>query len=265
MNKIAISDLRARADLITSLINLIENKLKSYPSGRIKICQKGNRVYYYLTDTQNNGEVKLLKKTDNALIRDLVQKSYLEKVLRTSKYETAAIEDFLKHYPEVVAEDIYSCLSEERRKIVKPIIQNNDQFVDEWLSRPYTRKPFNENDPVFKTMRGERVRSKSEVIIADRLWLNKIPYKYECPIRVKNKTIHPDFTILRTSNREQVYLEHCGKMDDPSYVENRVVRRSNDYNSVGIVQGKNLFFTFESSTSPLDLDTLDNLINENFR
>ena len=54
-------------------------------------------------------------------------------------------------------------------------------------------------------------------------------------------------------------------MDDPAYVEKRVVKRTNDYNSAGIVQGRNLFFTFESSTSPLNLSVLDNLINENFR
>lgn len=265
MNKVDIDDLKARAELITSLIARIEDKIKEYPSGRIKICRRGNRAYYYLTDSQSNSKVILLKKADHELINNLVQKSYLEKVLRTSKQETAAIREFIDHYPEFVAEDIYDHISEERRKIAKPIIQNDEQYVREWQNIPYVRKPFNEEDPVFTTMRGERVRSKSEVLIADRLWANNIPYKYECPVRVKNKIIHPDFTILRISDRKQVYLEHCGKMDDPAYVEKRVVKRTNDYNSAGIVQGRNLFFTFESLTSPLNLSVLDNLINENFR
>ena len=113
-------------------------------------------------------------------------------------------------------------------------------------------------------MNGERVRSKSEMIIADRLFVNGIPYKYECPLMVgDNEIIHPDFTILRIRDRKIIYYEHCGKMDDPGYAE-EMVERSVKYSLAGIVQGDSLFYTYESSTKPLDVRVLDNMIKRSF-
>jgi hypothetical protein len=102
------------------------------------------------------------------------------------------------------------------------------------------------------------------MIIADRLFISGIPYKYECPIDVMGIINHPDFTILRISDRKILYLEHNGKMDDTEYKDD-MVTRLNDFNQVGIRQGKNLFLTFESSSVPFDVRTLESMIAEHFR
>ncbi len=54
-------------------------------------------------------------------------------------------------------------------------------------------------------------------------------------------------------------------MDDPEYTENRVVKRINDYSLAGINLGDKLFITMESSTTPLDVRVLDELINKQFK
>ena len=161
-------------------------------------------------------------------------------------------------------EKVFVNLPDIRKKYVDPLFGKNDRFVHDWLSQPYVRKPFKKDDAVYLTLKGERVRSKSEVIIADRLFANGIPYKYECPLKVGKKIIHPDFTMLRLRDLRIIYHEHCGKMDDPDYVEERVVKRTNEYNKAGIILGDNLFLTFESSTSPLDVEVLDRVIKSNF-
>ena len=102
------------------------------------------------------------------------------------------------------------------------------------------------------------------MIIANRLYFKGIPYKYECPLKVGNKIIHPDFTILRLSDCSVVYYEHCGKMDDETYMDD-LVERVNDYSEAGILQGDRLFFSFETSKKPLDLRTVDKLIDRHFR
>ena len=102
------------------------------------------------------------------------------------------------------------------------------------------------------------------MIIADRLYLNGIPYKYECPIKVGDEIIHPDFTILRISDRKILYLEHCGMLDDPKYADD-LVRRASLYALEGIVMGDRLFYTFESSKTPLDVRVMEALINNQFR
>ena len=132
------------------------------------------------------------------------------------------------------------------------------------MAAPYKRKAFKNETTEFYTLKGERVRSKSEVIIADRLMSKGIPYRYECPLKVGNKIIHPDFSILRMSDRKILYHEHCGMLSDTKYTED-MLSRAKDYNKAGIILGDRLFYTFESETTPLDVTMLDNIIEQHYR
>lgn len=52
------------------------------------------------------------------------------------------------------------------------------------------------------------MRSKSEVIIADLLNKEGIPYRYEFPLYLKEfNTVYPDFTILNVRKRKEIYWE----------------------------------------------------------
>ncbi|MBR3142198.1 MAG: hypothetical protein IKF09_03500 [Clostridiales bacterium] len=251
-----------RYELLSKTIEELEKKTDSFPEGRISVKHDGGRVCYY--QSGNKTAEKYLTNKDKKLIGDLIQKAYLKKVLRSAKQESEALEKTLKYYPEVVAEEVYDTLSEDRKKMARSIITGDDQYVKKWQERPYTPKPMSDDIPVYLTMRGERVRSKSEIIIADRLYANGIPYKYECPVLVGDEIFHPDFTILRMSDRKILYHEHCGRMDDPGYAED-MVDRINKYNDEGIIHGDRLFLSFETSEKPLDARVIDNLINKHFR
>jgi len=66
--------------------------------------------------------------------------------------------------------------------------------------------------------KGEFMISKSEVIIADKLYHNKINYTYEIPITDKRGiTIHPDFTIEDPNSGIIYYWEHLGMLTDDKY------------------------------------------------
>lgn len=252
--------IKQRYEMITKTAESIKKKLKKLPEGRIVVKHRNNNTRFYLVDKGN--AAKYLNKSDAKLIEDLIQKNYLEEVLSTAEQEAVALRKALEHYPAVVAEEIYSTLSSERQAIAKPIVLSDEEYANKWLAQPYKRKSSNK-DYTFVTLKGDHVRSKSELVIADRLWANGIPYKYECPLLVGNEIIHPDFSILRMSDRKIVYLEHCGKMDDPNYTED-MVKRVNLYSQEKIFQGDRLFFSFESSTTPLNTDVLDDMIRTNF-
>ena len=114
------------------------------------------------------------------------------------------------------------------------------------------------------TENGERVRSKSEKIIADKLHALGVPYRYEYPLVLDgNMKIYPDFTMLRMPEREEIYLEHFGLMDDEGYVE-KVMWKLNTYERNGIYLGVNLFITYETGRNPLNTKTLDRLIRSLF-
>lgn len=251
-----------RLKRLDEMSSKIKEKIKTLPEGRIIILKRKSGVYYYNYVNENN--YKYIRKNNRKTVEALIQKNYLEEVMKSINCESTVIKKIQKLYPNTVAEDVYDHLSEDRKPFVKPIVLPDDQFIRRWQESQYTPKPFSNDVPFFMTMKGERVRSKSEMIIADRLLAKGIPYKYECPLLVgDNEIIHPDFTILRISDRKIIYYEHCGRMDDPGYVED-IVSRVNDYNRAGIFQGDRLFMTFETSKTPLDVRVVDNLINSIF-
>lgn len=254
-------DLVVRYGLVSKSIDEIEKKIRLLPKGRINVRTRNGKTYYYLAET-GAGE-RYLGTEDWEFIEQLIQKKYLKDVLRKNRTEATALEKMIKIYPETLAEDLYDQLPEGFKKLAKPIIPFDESYANKWMEMPYKHKPFKKDAPVYLTTKGERVRSKSEVIIAERMRIKGVPYRYECPLIINGKIIHPDFTILRMSDRKILYLEHCGRMDDPKYTED-MIKRANDYSEAGIILGDRLFYTFESDTTPLDVKVIDRLIEENF-
>lgn len=76
---------------------------------------------------------------------------------------------------------------------------------------------FYEEHLIHRTARGEMVRSKSEVIIADHLANKGIEYGYEQPLTIEGVTKYPDFTVEDMESGSSFYWEHCGMLHVPSY------------------------------------------------
>lgn len=70
---------------------------------------------------------------------------------------------------------------------------------------------------IHRTIRGELVRSKSEVIIANALFENGIAYDYEKPLVIDGVRKIPDFTIEDANTGRTWYWEHLGLLRDAEY------------------------------------------------
>lgn len=70
---------------------------------------------------------------------------------------------------------------------------------------------------IYRTERGELVRSKSEWIIADKLNLAGVSYAYEPELLLAGKVRWPDFVISDERRGITWYWEHLGRMDLPKY------------------------------------------------
>lgn len=100
-------------------------------------------------------------------------------------------------------------------------VQLNDRFLEDRL--------------INKTRKGESVRSKSEVIIANLLYEKKIDYTYEQRLFGKDGSSKiPDFTIEDSESGVTYYWEHLGMLNDPAYRE-RWQRKLLWYQSQGIL------------------------------
>jgi hypothetical protein len=87
--------------------------------------------------------------------------------------------------------------------------------VGDNLGKPETR--WLENRLIHRTINGEAVRSKSEVIIANLLHHHNLEYLYEQPLKIDDITKYPDFTIENSEGGIPYYWEHCGLLNNPDY------------------------------------------------
>lgn len=242
-----------------------EKALTGVPKGTLRICCNGKNVYYYRrTDPKDTAGV-YLQKRDIHIAEKLAQKDYDEQVLRSIEKEIKAIDKYLEGYPNFHMEQVYERLHKERQKLVKPIQKSDEQYIKEWESIEYQGKEFDAEMPEFYTAKGERVRSKSEIIIADLLAREGIPYRYEYPLYMKGYgTIYPDFTMLNAKIRKEIYWEHFGMMDNPVYAEHAIQKLAR-YEDNGFEIGKDLIVTFETKSVPMNQKQLIRIVEQNLK
>ena len=252
----------------------------------------GRPAFFYRT---KDGKQVYLNHTNEKLIRKLASDYYERKMkaiaLREKKQidsciailekdkEISDVDNTSKLIPEAVME--YALLSELTAEGYARKWQNSNNVVKK--RRTHKKDDYHK----YKTMRGEYVGSKSEVIIADRLFVKGIPYHYEIafmPEAIIDKsrpvidetgrllgyeaigfgpdspdTLHPDFYVLNKRTRKAYFWEHLGKMDDPEYCRknfNRFMRILD----AGYVIGEDLLVTHEDSKNPLMTESIDRII-----
>lgn len=126
------------------------------------------------------------------------------------------------------------------------------------------KNDFYEAGLIHKTARGELVRSKSEVIIADALFDSKIDYSYEKELSLGDDGIKsPDFTIEDAESGTVFYWEHCGMMTDDNYRRRWEAKRAL-YAKHGIFEGKNLIISYDNENGSIDSQAIRNLIKQYF-
>lgn len=224
--------------------------------------KKGCHLYLQKKDEESGKfRRKYLKKDSIGLARAIAQSRYEEKLTKLLQKRIRQLEILNRDYEDDEIENLYLDLSEERRKLVKPVILPYEEEIALWKSEPYLPLGFREGTREIYTNKGEKVRSKTEKILADKFDTRGIAYKYEKPLKLANNLIYyPDFTFLSPSTRQEIYWEHLGMMDDPNYANAAMVKIRN-YETNGYFRGEKLILTFESSSLTLDDKWVDTLIN----
>ena len=220
------------------------------PEGRLRISvNQGNVRYYHCVDA---GRYDYIPKDNIQLAQRLAQKNYNDKVIMKATARARLISKCLKGYNDDEIEQLYDKLHPERKSLITPVNPTTRQLEEEWYSAPYTGKAFLSDSSVILTEKGERVRSKSEKILADYFYRNNILYKYEKPLNlIGYGIVYPDFTFFSKKLRKEVYWEHEGMMDKAEYAQS-AVKKINSYQLNGIYPGDRLILTFETEQDVLN-------------
>ena len=292
------AQLQERIEQLETLLAIKEKALKKAPEGSLRVSKSHGAVQYYQKIDKDGKNGRYLDAAHRELAQKLAQKAYNIKLLPAIKKELALLQAALTKIQEATKGGEISLVALEQvnpdsRALITTATLTDEQYAAAWLSQKYKGKPFQPDAPELYTARGERVRSKSEVIIADTLTRLGIPYHYEFPLTLKSGgrgqsagtsqqsagnfpqkedtssqnagarskiTIYPDFLCLNIRTRREFIWEHFGLMDDPSY-STRAVQKLQTYNQNGIHPGQNLIISTESSDLPLNTRHIENLIN----
>ena len=268
-----INDAKEEQIRLEKLLETINRFLKAAPEGCLKWRCRNDKVYYYHQhlNTENETSHKwtrdYIKKQNLELATQLAEKHYYTMIKPIIEKQLQELKRFVNMFPNDKVEDMYDLLCDERKKLFIPINLETKKIQKDWLNEKYEQTTMYSENLKYETEQGEIVRSKSELIIANLLYQNKnhLLYKYERPLEVKVnekiKVIYPDFSILNIRTGKIKYWEHAGKMDTPNYAE-EFVRKINIYSANGLLQGRDVLFTFETSEYPLDIKNVKRIIKD---
>ena len=257
---------------LEKLIMEISQALREAPEGGLR-ATKNHGYYQYYRVTQS-GDVKgeYLKKKDRKIAEALAQRDYdkefmqkLEELKQCHEKATQIYQEkgWMNHEGVIIYEklwDTYQTLGEGRKRLVNPRILSDEEYIKEWEAVSYKGKSFQEETSEIYTEKGERVRSKSEKLIADKLYMMAIPYRYECSIYLKGMgKVYPDFTLLHIKTRKEIIWEHFGMMEDPVYASS-AVRKICAYQANGYYQGINLITTFETKQTVPNMRDIERML-----
>ena len=257
-------ELLKRRKYLSVLANEAENRLNQAPRGKLNTNSSKGRVQYFVRKGPKDRQGTYIPKKEQELVRRLAQKDYDEKLLKRIRREIKSIDGYLKTCPQEELEAVYEKLNESRRGIVEPAVLSDEMYLQRWLNMEFNKKGFEDGAPEFITDKGERVRSKSEMIIANLLAKLNVPYLYEVPLFLNGfGNVYTDFRVLDLRQRKEYYWEHLGMMDNSNYAD-RNVRKIAAYELNGFFQGEKLIVTYETKNDPLNMRHIHKIIEHYF-
>ena len=238
----------------------IADAIKTAPAQKLR-CATNKGYYQYYCGKEYLGK----DKRDYAA--RIAQKEYCEKLDKKLEQYQKVLSTVQTLYENEELEEIYRSLHPARKALVKPLVQPIEEIIKDFEAIEYEPKGFDKEDMTeYYTIKGERVRSKSEKIIADELYRYQIPYKYEFPLTLathnRNIQLYPDFTALNKRTGKRWIIEHYGLMDRTSYYEN-AMQKLDLYEKNNFLLGNNLNLFHETATSPISINVVRKYIKLN--
>ncbi|MCI9598569.1 MAG: hypothetical protein HFE75_15070 [Firmicutes bacterium] len=251
---------------LNTLYANFQKELDKLPIGSLYVLKRKGSSYYYHSMWNSGKKTNIYLNprvpADADLIQKLWHQRFIRSSLRTLENNIKALSYALKRFRPYDPEEISTSLPPAYQSVWKShdLLLPQPLRLDAWESEPYLRNTSYPEELVHETVCGIFVRSKAESMILDMLNQLHIPFRYEPLITANGKKYAPDFSTLRLKDREIMYWEHFGQMDNPEYVAKNALKLM-DYQKSGINVNQNLIITMETKDQPLTAKEILNTIN----
>ena len=224
-------------------LELLQRELNSLPEGTLYIYKNRKWITFY---HRNKGCVHGISKNMD-LVYALARRQYITTLIQfigefltglSNDYSNIEFASLLSKFDPLFSKYELGGLNIER------ITMTPNQFI--WNSDRHSKSTKRIEELKYPTTGRIYMRSKSEQTLGNLLEKLHIPYRYEAELIINGITYHPDFIIMLPSGR-LIIIEHVGRLDLKKYNEDLTLRLMS-YNDIGLLIGRDVFFTFERDT-----------------
>ncbi len=231
------------------------------PEGNLVYSRSDNRTKWLISNGSSRTYVSLKKRQ---FIEELALRKYDSFIIEENRRKVQLIDSFIAKY-EKCQDKALQMLSENScyKELLQDLVTTPSERMKQWARADYPKSSKNPEHLIHKCIANHYVRSKSEVIIANALLLNKIPYRYECQLLLGENEFYPDFTICHPRTETIIYWEHFGLMDHRQY-RKKVADKIVTYGDYDIYPSMNLITTYETAACPINSEKVERVIREYF-
>lgn len=232
-------------------------ELKSLPKGKLIGYFNNGKYQYYHSESVNGKYIRQGIGKNIHMKKQLARKEYLMKVIPILDANIKVLSSALSGYQSITPESVISMMSDIYKSL--PMQYYTDKLsrtaklseeLQQWMDAPFDQSTYNPHEKIHTTSRNLKVRTKSELIIAEILYMYNIAFHYEERIYIKGRRYAPDFTIKLPDGRIY-YWEHVGLTNDAFYMYDHYDKLRN-YQYKGIVPWKNLILTYDNELGDLN-------------
>ena len=215
-------------------IDAIKQELKKLPAGNLV---KQGAYYYEKVDSIKKGITK-----DQQRVMQLARKAYLLRRLEHLEWNYSLAKKQFRQYKTEAPMEIVQGLPSVYQSL--PVSYFFHPSVHDQIENATAGNVGHPDQLVYLTDSGVSVRSKSELIIANALDQNGIPFRYEAALALGGVSRYPDFTIYRPFDGKMFLWEHLGLMDQDEY-RLKTIEKLILYAKYGFFPFDNLICTYE--------------------
>ena len=235
-------------------------ELQECPQGRLyqKYHKAGKsnpmlKEYFVQSYIENGKQIQKGINTNPGVVIGLIKRELLEKELKSLENNEKQIEACLKNIQNFQLYSEIEKLQKRCPSVTEEMVSEalKPSVVSAWEQEEFEQSNYKVEERRQRTRRGLKVRSKSELLIAESLYEYSIPFRYEQILYIQDKAFAPDFTILRADGT-LVYWEHFGLTNTKEYLEHQMYKLRM-YASKDIVPWKNLIITYDDPSGNVDL------------
>lgn len=245
------------------LLRAYTKALEQMPPGRLAVKHIRNRIYFYVIDEKTRTHSCIPKK-NHQLILKLKQKRWMKRAIKIMEQNLNWQEKMLHHYQEYDTHALQKLLPlPDGDEILADYEKQVFPDLEKWSKAQYRKNAYKTEELKLTTSFGLKVRSKSELMIAELLYAAGIPFHYDAAIEIYdlnyNKVYRYVDFLIKTPEGEEIIWEHFGMFGIKEYRDN-AMRRFIEFFQNGIFQPDNLIITMDGPNGQLDMRAIERII-----